>query len=114
MWRQRICAHARAARDRCLDIRLLAGGEHDRAHEAGDARHLGDDDGDDDDRHASLEQRDEGDGEQDRRNRHQPVHQPHDDQLDRPEEAGEQTNHEPDRDRNSATLRPTARETRAP
>ena len=49
MWRPRILPHARAAGDRRLDIGLLARGQHDRAHEPHDARHLRDDDGDDDD-----------------------------------------------------------------
>ena len=93
----------RADADRRLDVGLLAHGQHDRAHQAHDARNLGHDDGDDHGEQAGAEQRDQRDGEQYRRDRHQPVHDPHHDRVEPADVAGDQADHEPDRDADEPT-----------
>ena len=90
---------AGADRDRGLDIRLLARGQHDRAHQAGHARNFGDGDRDQHGPDAGAGQRHHGDREQDARHRHQAVHDAHQDGIDQLEEAGDEADRKADDDR---------------
>ncbi len=74
-------------------------GEHDAAHQAYDARHLGQRHGDDHDDDARLGERDERDGEHDRRNRHHAVHHPHHHGVHRSQVAADETNRQSDQRR---------------
>ena len=99
MWRTQQLRLARAARNGALDVGLRPDRQHHGAHHAHDARHLGDDDGDDHDPEARPRQRDERDGEQDRRDRHDAVHGAHDDAVHAPEIAAEQPDGQADQAR---------------
>ena len=84
-------ARRRAKGDRRFDVGLLADGEDERAHQASDARNLGDGDRDDDGRQAGAPQRDDGDGNQDRRDRHDAVHYAHERAVEPADVAGGQS-----------------------
>ena len=84
---------AGARGDRRLDVGLLAQRQHEAAHQAHDARHLGERDRDDHVLDARLGQRHQRDREQHRRDRHQPVHHAHHDRVEPAHVAGD----EPDR-----------------
>src|SRR5216683_143462 len=83
--------------DRRLDKGLLAQRQHDAAHQAGDARHLGDGDREDDVAHAGASERHQRDGEQHRWDRHQPVHDAHEDGVGEADETGEEAEGDADR-----------------
>ena len=106
MWRSRMQRQGRAGGDRGFDVRLLAQAQHEAAHQAHDARHFGERDGDDHVADARLGQRHQRDGEQHRGNRHQAVHHAHHDGVEPADEAGDEPDREPDasrerRDRNA-------------
>ena len=87
----------RADRDRAFDVGFLAHGEHDRADQAHDARHVGHDDGEDHGDQPGAPDRDQGDRKQDARDRHQAVHDAHDDAVGPAHVAGNQADHGADR-----------------
>ena len=99
MWRHRIAEKPVPLAMRRLDIGLLAQGQHDAAHQPGDARHLGDGDREDHVLDAGAGQRHQRDRDQHRRDRHQPVHDPHDDRVDPAGEAGDEADREAERGR---------------
>ena len=67
--------------------------QHHGTHQAGDARNLGDGNGDDHHLDARAQQCHQGDGQQDGGNRHDAVHQPHDDCIETAEITCQQANH---------------------
>ena len=92
-------AGRRAERDRRLDVGLLADRQHQRAHQARDARDLGDGDGDDHRADAGAPQRHQRDGEQDGGNRHQAVHHAHQRPVQPAQVAGAQAEHDAEGER---------------